>query len=104
MIGSQKGIFLKAYEEGKNFIPITQTWPADLETPLSTWLKLSSQNSHGVFLESVEGGESLGRWSIVATKPLWEAVCNGEEIVKTWNNGKTETHSCLLYTSDAADE
>ena len=92
MISSNKDSFLKAYEDGKNFIPITQTWPADLETPLSTWLKLSEKDSHGVFLESVEGGENLGRWSIVATKPLWEAVCYGEEIVKTWNNGKTEIH------------
>ena len=92
MISSQKDSFLKAYKEGKNFIPIIQTWPADLETPLSTWLKLSSKDSHGVVLESVEGGESLGRWSIVATQPLWEAVCYGEDIVKTWNNGKTETH------------
>ena len=92
MNSSQKYNFLKAYKEGKNFIPIVETWPADLETPLSTWLKLSSKDSHGVFLESVEGGENLGRWSIVATKPLWEAVCYGEEIVKTWNNGKTETH------------
>ncbi len=92
MISSQKDTFLKAHKEGKNFIPITQTWPADLETPLSTWLKLSENDSHGVFLESVEGGESLGRWSVVATKPLWEAVCNGEKTVKTWNNGKTEIH------------
>jgi len=92
MISSQKDSFLNAYKEGKNFIPIIQTWPADLETPLSTWLKLSSKDSHGVFLESVEGGENLGRWSIVATNPLWEAVCYGEEIVKTWNNGKTEIY------------
>ena len=92
MISSQKDTFIKAYKEGKNFIPITQTWPADLETPLSTWLKLSGKDSRGVFLESVEGGENLGRWSIVATKPLWEAVCHGEEVVKTWNNGKTEIH------------
>ena len=105
MISSKKDSFLKAYKEGKNFIPIVETWPADLETPLSTWLKLSSKDSHGVFLESVEGGENLGRWSIVATKPLWEAVCYGEEIVKTWNNGKTEIYKgdpfniCLLYTS-----
>ena len=75
MISSQKGSFIKAYKEGKNFIPILKTWPADLETPLSTWLKLSTKDSHGVFLESVEGGENLGRWSIVATNP------------------------CLLYTS-----
>ena len=92
MISSLKDSFFKAYKEGKNFIPITQTWPADLETPLSTWLKLSQENTHGVFLESVESGENLGRWSIVATKPLWEAVCYGEEIIKTWNNGKTEIH------------
>ncbi len=93
MISSKKDCFYKAHEEGKNFIPISRTWPADLETPLSTWLKLSEKDSHGVFLESVEGGENLGRWSIVATQPLWEAVCNGEEIVKTWNNGKTEIHN-----------
>ena len=92
MISFQKDSFLNSYEEGKNFIPIFQTWPADLETPLSTWLKLSESGSHGVFLESVEGGENLGRWSIVATKPLWEAVCYGEQISKTWNNGKTEIH------------
>jgi len=89
---SSKDLFLKAFEEGKNFIPITQTWPADLETPLSTWLKLSQKDSHGVFLESVEGGENLGRWSVVATNPLWEAVCLGEEIIKTWNNGKSECY------------
>jgi len=30
MISSKKDSFLKAYKEGKNFIPIIQTWPADL--------------------------------------------------------------------------
>ena len=61
MSTSQRDSFFKAYDEGKNFIPIIQTWPADLETPLSTWIKLSEKDSHGVFLESVKGGESLGR-------------------------------------------
>jgi len=93
MTSSQKDSFLKSYKVGKNFIPITQTWPADLETPLSTWLKLSNKDSRGVFLESVEGGEHLGRWSIVATQPLWKAVCHGKKIVKTWNNGNTEIHN-----------
>ncbi len=92
MISSQKDSFYKAYKEGKNFIPVLKTWPADLETPLSAWLKLSSKDSHGVFLESVEGGENLGRWSIVATNPLWEAICHGDETTKIWSNGKTEIH------------
>ena len=92
MISSQKDIFYKAHNEGKNFIPIIETWPADLETPLSTWLKLSNNDSHGVFLESVEGGENLGRWSIVATNPLWEAVCHGEKTIKTWDTGDNEEY------------
>ena len=92
MISSKKDIFFQAYKEGKNFIPVYQTWPADLETPLTTWLKISKKDTHGVFLESVEGGENLGRYSIVATEPLWEAVCLGEETIKTWRNGAVEKH------------
>jgi len=65
MTSSQKDSFIKSYKEGINFIPLLETWPADLETPLSTWLKLSSKDSLGVFLESVEGGENLGRWILL---------------------------------------
>jgi len=90
MISSKKSTFLQAYKDGKNFIPIFETWPADLETPLTTWLKLSKDNAHGVFLESVEGGENIGRWSIVANNPLWEAVCIGDKTTRTFRDGKKE--------------
>ena len=39
MISSHKSVFLKAYKEGKNFIPITETWPADLE-PIIDMVKI----------------------------------------------------------------
>tara|TARA_Y100001978_G_scaffold73255_1_gene65683 strand:+ start:338 stop:1852 length:1515 start_codon:yes stop_codon:yes gene_type:complete len=84
---SSKNTFIKAFKSGKNFIPIYQSWPADLETPLTTWLKLSKENTHGVFLESVEGGENIGRWSVVANNPLWEAVCHGDETIRRHRNG-----------------
>ena len=90
MISSKKNTFIQAYKNGKNFIPIYESWPADLETPLTTWLKLSKENKHGVFLESVEGGENIGRWSIVASNPLWEAVCYGEDTIKTSRDGNKE--------------
>ena len=79
-----------------NLIPVYKEISADLETPVSAYLK-TSDGSYSFLLESVEGGENLGRWSIVATKPLWEAVCYGEEIVKTWNDGKTETFKGKRY-------
>ena len=55
---------------GHNFIPLWKRWPADLETPLTTWLKVSTGGNQGVLLESVEGGERVGRWSFVVSDPL----------------------------------
>ena len=99
MISSKKQSFIQAYEDGKNFIPIYESWPADLETPLTTWLKLSKDNSHGVFLESVEGGENIGRWSIVANNPLWEAVCLGDETIRTFRNGAKDKRRGDVFDS-----
>ena len=99
MISSKKQSFIQAYKDGKNFIPIYESWPADLETPLTTWLKLSKDNSHGVFLESVEGGENIGRWSIVANNPLWEAVCFGDKTIRTFRNGEKDIRQGDVFDS-----
>jgi len=99
MIRSKKQSFIQAYKDGKNFIPIYESWPADLETPLTTWLKLSKDNAHGVFLESVEGGENIGRWSIVANNPLWQAVCVGDETIRTFRNGETNIRKGDVFDS-----
>ena len=87
---SNKTKFLKSAETGANFIPLSQSWPADLETPLTTWLKVGQGNPPGVLLESVEGGETLGRWSIVATDPLWVASAKGEKLTRRWRDGRHE--------------
>lgn len=63
--------------QGSSFEPIWRRWPADLETPLSTWLKVGHSRPYGFLLESVEGGEQLGRWSFVASDPLWVLTSRG---------------------------
>ena len=63
--------------QGSSFEPIWRRWPADLETPLSTWLKVGHSHPYGFLLESVEGGEQLGRWSFVASDPLWVLTSRG---------------------------
>ena len=91
MLSSDREAFLDAAANGANFIPLAHSWPADLETPLTTWLKIGSQNdSPGVLLESVEGGENLGRWSVVASDPLWTATSRGSKFIRTWRNGNKE--------------
>ena len=51
-----------------NLVPIYAEVPADLETPVSVYLKVAD-NPHSFLLESVHGGETLGRYSIIGTEP-----------------------------------
>ncbi len=50
--------------EGYTHIPVMREVFADLETPLSTYLKLADA-PYSYFLESVQGGEKWGRYSII---------------------------------------
>lgn len=61
-----------------NVLPVVETLPADLLTPLAVYLKLSA-NSHNAFLlESVEGGTSLARYSFIGADPH-EIVSGGRK-------------------------
>ena len=54
--------------QGYNRIPLIAEALADLETPLSLYLKLAQQNNVGknsFLLESVVGGERFGRYSFI---------------------------------------
>ena len=74
--------------EGFTQIPLWRRWPADLETPLTTWLKVGAAAEHGVLLESVEGGEQLGRWSFIVSDPLWTLTCRSDEVEQVWRDGR----------------
>ena len=79
--------FLLSASKGVSFVPIATSWPADLETPLTTWLKVGNDKPPGVLLESVEGGETLGRWSIIASDPLWTVTVRGNSMTRQWRDG-----------------
>ncbi|HSD84580.1 MAG TPA: anthranilate synthase component I [Anaerolineae bacterium] len=51
-----------------NLIPIYRELPADLDTPVSVYLKLAGQGA-SFLLESVEGGEQVGRYSFIGIEP-----------------------------------
>jgi anthranilate synthase component 1 len=54
--------------EGHNLIPVYREISADLETPVSAYLKIAT-GSHSFLFESVEGGENLARYSMLGTEP-----------------------------------
>ncbi len=51
-----------------NLAPVYREVPADLETPVSAFLKVA-RGEYSFLLESVEGGERLARYSFLGTEP-----------------------------------
>ncbi|NNE38730.1 MAG: anthranilate synthase component I [Gammaproteobacteria bacterium] len=77
--------------EGYNHIPVVKEVLADLETPLSAYLKLAD-GPYSCLLESVVGGERWGRYSIIGlpsntiisvAKNLVTIEKNGEKLSET---------------------
>lgn len=56
--------FSELARQGYNRIPVMREVLADLDTPLSTYLKLA-HGPYSYLLESVQGGEKWGRYSII---------------------------------------
>ncbi|MEO1206230.1 MAG: anthranilate synthase component I [Pseudomonadota bacterium] len=73
--------FEAAYARGEAQIVSTRL-VADLETPVSAYLKLSGAGAMSFLLESVEGGAQRGRYSIIGSRPdlVWRAHGNRAEI------------------------
>ena len=73
--------FQAAYKAGRPQILWTEI-VADLETPVSAYLKLVAPRSNGFLLESVEGGHTRGRYSIIGMEPdlIWRYTGTKAEI------------------------
>jgi anthranilate synthase component 1 len=60
--------YLRLAKRGKA-IPVYQDILADVETPVSAYWKLSHDQVNSFLLESVTGGEQVGRYSILGVRP-----------------------------------
>jgi anthranilate synthase component 1 len=63
-----------------NLVPVCRDIQADLETPVSAYLKIARGN-YSFLLESVEGGERLARYSFIGTEPLLILKTGNEKTV-----------------------
>ncbi|RLA18598.1 MAG: anthranilate synthase component I, partial [Gammaproteobacteria bacterium] len=78
--------FKQYAEQGYNRIPITREVLADLDTPLSAYLKLAD-GAYSYLFESVHGGEQWGRYSIIGL-PCQELVKIFGNDIRIENAGK----------------
>ncbi len=80
--------FARGFAAGKSQL-VTTRLVADLETPVSAYLKLGEGRENTFLLESVQGGEARGRYSIIGLKPdlIWRTRGNVAEINRSALNG-----------------
>jgi len=78
-----KQTFDRDTDQGK-LVPVFQELPADLETPISVFLKLR-KGSLCFLLESMERGERLGRYSFIGINPY--------SVLRTYGNEATINHN-----------
>lgn len=87
MLQPSRDEFLEYAQRG-NLVPVFRELPADLETPVSVYLKLRGQGE-SFLLESVEGGEQIARYSFIGVNPSRVITTRGDFPHFPHENGNT---------------
>ena len=84
--------FAAEHDKGRGQLVFTRL-VADMETPVSAFLKLGDGKDNAFLLESVQGGETRGRYSIIGLKPdlIWRCRDGKAEINRGALNGGSFT-------------
>ncbi len=90
MISPNLAIFKKLARKG-NIVAVAETFPADLETPVSSFLKISQKARNAFLLESAEQEEKIGRFSFLGTEPAAIFQTTGKHVTVA-TKGKRKVH------------
>ena len=61
-------------------VPVAKTLSADLLTPVGAFLSVANRQKFGFLLESVEGGEKIGRYTFVGAQPRMVLAARGLDL------------------------
>ncbi len=83
-------------------IPVCRRLTADLETPVSAFLRIAAEEPECFLLESVEGGERLGRYTFIGIQPYRKVVARGRTLTITEGRRQhTEEGDVFAYLKEA---
>ena len=69
-----------------DLVPLARTVVADLETPVSAFLRVAAAEPEAFLLESVEGGEHVGRYTFIGLRPYRRITARGTTLTVTEGN------------------
>ena len=88
--------FLRLSRE-HSLVPVYRIVTADLETPVSAFLRIAADEPEAFLLESVEGGEHVGRYTFIGIKPYKKIVARGTSITVE-EGGERRTFEGDIFT------
>jgi anthranilate synthase component 1 len=77
-------------------VPVCRVLAADLETPVSAFLRAAWPERECFLLESVENGEQVGRYTFIGLQPFKRIVARGREITITEGRKVVETEGDIF--------
>jgi anthranilate synthase component I len=80
----------RALAKQGNLVPVYDTYTADLLTPVGAYLRMARDANYSFLLESVEGGETIGRYTFTGVNP--EEVFRARGRFCTLETGGKEVH------------
>src|ERR1700683_1097463 len=79
-------------------LPVTRTVAADLETPVSAFLRVAAKEPEAFLLESVEGGEHVGRHTFIGIRPYRKRTANAPGKITVTEGKKSRTYPGDIFT------
>ncbi len=87
--------FLSETQKG-NVVPIVRSVLADLHTPVSAFLRIADNAKQAFLFESIEGGETLARYSFLAANPLMTVRSRNSQTIIENENGAENSNQKLF--------
>jgi anthranilate synthase component I len=74
-----------------NLVPVYETYTADLLTPVGAYLRIARDAKYSFLLESVEGGETIARYTFAGANPSEVFRARGRACTLERGDGKTQS-------------
>src|SRR5436309_9975558 len=81
-------------------VPVAKTVAADLRTPVSAFLSVAAAEPNAFLLESVEGGEKVGRYTFLGARPYMVLRAHGSQIILERGGKKQQMDGSVFKVLD----
>ncbi|MGC2694946.1 MAG: anthranilate synthase component I [Candidatus Angelobacter sp.] len=81
-------------------VPVAKNVAADLRTPVSAFLSIAADEPNAFLLESVEGGEKIGRYTFLGARPYMVLRAQGRQITLEKNGKRQQMNGSVFQVLD----